>query len=122
VVTLNRTHEIWGLDSNELQRQNSICKAKKQLLELELERKAENAKVLNRIKSENDPEPLHQAIKERIGLGDQASAGDWFLKDSKFQTWIEGMSLEGEVETVLWLKGISKCFFPVHIHISTEIL
>lgn len=56
-----------------------------------------------------DPEPLHQTVKERTGVHDTSSmAGSWFLETSPFTSWVAGIRENTAENLVFWVKGSSR--------------
>jgi hypothetical protein len=87
---VNSKGEEWDQAYQKLDDQNSACGQLKSKIELELQRTDANIAILDwiRIRSE-DPEPVHQTIKERTRIDDSTSiAGNWFLETPEFSLWI----------------------------------
>lgn len=57
-----------------------------------------------------DPEPLHETIRERTGVSVTSSTGgNWFLETSEFTSWVDGIRQNTTGKRVFWLKGSSRC-------------
>ena len=98
----------WELQLNEFKRKDAACMEQKILAESALKRQEENGKILDWIKSTDDPEPSHKAVKEKTGLDNPtAMSGKWFLDTAEFIAWVQGIGSDDAKERIFWLNGIS---------------
>ncbi|KAI5924980.1 hypothetical protein F4810DRAFT_662291 [Camillea tinctor] len=97
----------WDEEYTNLEAQNSRCSEIKGQVELEVKRSDANIKVLNWIRNRSeDPEPIHQTIREKTGIDDSTSrAGNWFLETPEFTSWLEKVRRTESEKLVYWLKG-----------------
>lgn len=102
----------WELKYSEVQNRDSTCEQLKSEVELMLKNSVTNIAALDWIgKRKEDPEPLHQTVKERTDVDDPSSTGgEWFLQTSEFSSWVDGIRQNAARHRVFWLKGSSTCF------------
>lgn len=74
-----------------------------------LKNSKENIEVLDWIGNrKEDPEPLHQTVKERTGIDDaDCLGGIWFLETPEFSSWIDDIRQNRAANRAFWLKGSS---------------
>ncbi|QGA20938.1 hypothetical protein EYB26_008648 [Talaromyces marneffei] len=97
----------WDQAYQKLDDRDSACGELKSNVESELKRSDANIAILNWIRNRSeDPEPVHETVKERTGINNRKSmAGNWFLETPEFSSWIDGIRQKEAVKSVFWLKG-----------------
>lgn len=120
MASLTAQGELWDQEYQNIESQNSACGELKNQADAQIKRFEAVDEILDWIRPDNDPEPLHRTLKERTGVTTTA-AGNWFLEAPKFGSWIDQIRQGEKARTVFWLRGSSK-YVPDILHTTVIIV